>query len=66
MLLVILPVGIDYVTRNFSYRLLVSRKQAAQRDLENMFSTWYLQEWTYKNENVNKTQYDTYDNHMII
>ena len=39
MLFVISPAGIDYVTRNFSYRLLVSYSQAAQFDPENMLAT---------------------------
>ena len=39
MLLVISPAGIDFVTRNFSYRVLVSYSQAAQFDPENMLAT---------------------------
>ena len=50
MLLVISPAGIDCVTRNFSYLLLVSYSQAAQ----------------YKRQNVNKTQCDIYDDHVKL
>ena len=63
-LLVISPAGIDCVTRNFSYRLLVSYSQAAQFDPENTLANFMID--TYKSQNVNRIQCDIYDDHMII
>ena len=65
MLLVISPAGIDCVTRNFSYRLLVSYSQAAQIDPELRHACYFMID-TYKSQNVNRTQCDIYDDHMII
>ena len=42
MLLVTSPVGIECVTRNFSYRSLVSCSQAAKFDPDNMLATSWL------------------------
>ena len=39
MLLVVSPVGIDFVTRNFNYGLLVSCSQAAQFNPESILAT---------------------------
>ena len=49
MLLVISPAGMDCVTRDFSYRLLISYSQAAQFDQENTLATMID---TYKSQNV--------------